>query len=81
MYERRIRKKFDIISNTKIYMFKLVPKLKVNKFLNLLLANMKANSSILMRLEIAGLAQKKQKCIIFIFVPRCHLTQEQSQEG
>ena len=42
-------------------MLKLVPKLKINKSLKLLLVNMKANSSILMRLEMTGMAQNKQK--------------------
>ena len=31
---------------------------------------MKANSSIRMRLEMAGMTQNKQKCLIFIVVPR-----------
>ena len=38
---------------------KLVPKLKTNKLLKLLLANMKANSSIFLRLGMAGIAQNK----------------------
>ena len=40
-------------------MLKLVPKLKTNKSMKLLLADMKANSSILMRLEMVGMAQNK----------------------
>ena len=51
-------------------MLKLVPKLKTSKSLKLLLIHMKANSSILMRLEMAGAAQKKQNYLIFIVVPR-----------
>ena len=44
-------------------------KLKINKSLKLLLAHMKATSSILIRLEKAGMTQNKQKCLIFIVVP------------
>ena len=47
----------------------LVPiKLKINKSLKLLLAHMKASSSILIRLGKAGMTQNKQKCLIFIVV-------------
>ena len=57
-----------MVSTAKLYM--LVPiKLKINKSLKLLLAHMKANSSILIRLEKAGMTQNKQKCLIFIVVP------------
>ena len=59
-----------MVSTTKLYMLKLVPKLKTNKLSKLLLVDMKANSSILMRLEMAAMAQNKQKCFIFIVVPR-----------
>ena len=52
----------------KLYMLKLVPKLKTNKSLKSQLVDMKTNSSILMRLEIAGMAQNKQKRLIFIVV-------------
>ena len=52
----------------KLYMLKLVPKLKTNKSLKSQLVDMKTNSSILMRLEIAGMAQNKQKHLIFIVV-------------
>ena len=58
-----------MVSTVKLYMLKLVPKLKTNKSLKLLLVDMKANSSILMRLEMAGIAQNKQKYLIFIVVP------------
>ena len=34
---------------------------------------MKANSSILMKLEIAGMAKNKQKCHILIVIPRVRL--------
>ena len=53
----------------KLYMFKLVPKLKTNQSLKLLPVDMKINTSILMRLEMAGVAQNKQKCLMFIVVP------------
>ena len=51
-------------------MLKLVSKLKTNKSMKLLLIDMKANSSILMRLEMAEMAQNNEKCLIFIVVPR-----------
>ena len=57
-----------MVSTVKLYMLKLVPKLKTNKSLKSLLVDMKTNSSILMRLEIAGMAQNKQKRLIFIVV-------------
>ena len=49
-------------------MSKLVPNLKTNESLKLLLVDKKVNSSILMRLEMAGIAQNKQKCFIFIVI-------------
>ena len=57
-----------MVSTVKLYMLKLVPKLKTNKSLKSELVDMKTNSSILMRLEIAGMAQNKQKHLIFIVV-------------
>ena len=48
-----------MVRTAKLYMLKLVPKLKTNKSMKLLLVDMKANSSILMRLEMAGMAQNK----------------------
>ena len=59
-----------MVSTVKLYMLKLVPKLKTNKSLKSLLVDMKTNSSILMRLEIGGMAQNKQKRLIFIVVSR-----------
>ena len=50
-------------------MLKLVPKLKTNRSLKLLLVDMKANSSILIRFMVR-MAQNKQQCLIFIVVPR-----------
>ena len=50
--------------------FQLFPKLKTNKSLKLQLVDIKRNSSTLMRLEMAGMAQNKQKCLIFIVVPQ-----------
>ena len=41
----------------------------MNKSFKLPLADIKANSSILMILEMAGMAQNKQKRLIFIVVP------------
>ena len=61
--------------------FQLVPKLKTNKSLKLLLVDIKANSSILMRLEMAGIAQNKQKCLIFIVVPRVRVENQISRIG
>ena len=61
--------KWSVQQNFKCY-FQLFPKLKTNMSLKLLLVDIKANSSILMRLEMAGMAQNKQKCLIFIVVPR-----------
>ena len=46
----------------------LFSKLKTTKSLKLQLIDIKANSSILMRLEMAGMAQNKQKCLIFIYL-------------
>ena len=48
-------------------MLKLVPKSKTSKSLKLLLADKKANSSILMRLEMAGMAQNIQKCLFSLW--------------
>ena len=50
-----------MVSTAKVYMSKLVAKFKTSKSLNLLLIHMKANSSILIRLqgntmEITGMA-------------------------
>ena len=50
-------------------MLKLVIKLKTNKSLKLLLVDMKVNNSMLMRLEMEGMAQNNKKCLIFIEVP------------
>ena len=61
--------KWSVQQNYTCY-FQLVPKLKKSKSWKLLVVDMKANSSILMRLEMAGMAQNKQKCFIFIVVPR-----------
>ena len=50
-------------------MLKLVTKLKSKKSLKLLLVDIKANSSLLMRLEMAVMAQNKQKRLTFIVPP------------
>ena len=38
--------------------------------LKVLLVDKEANSSILMKLEMAGMTQNKQKCLMFIVVSR-----------
>ena len=58
-----------MINTTKLHMLKLVFKFKTNTSLKLLLADMKANSRILTRLEMPEMAQNKQKCLIWIVVP------------
>ena len=58
-----------MVSTAKLSTLKLVPKFKTIRSLKLLLVDMKANSSILMRLEMAGMAQNKPKYLIFIVVP------------
>ena len=65
-------------STAKLYLLKLVPKLKANKSLKLLLVDIKANSSIFMRLELVGMAQNKQKCLIFIVVTRVRVENQMS---
>ena len=61
--------KWSVQQNYTCYL-QLVLKIKTNKSLKLLLVDIKANSSILMRLQMAGMAQNKQKCLIFIVIPR-----------
>ena len=46
-------------------MLNLVSKLKINTYLKLLLVGVKANSSIRMRLEMAGVGQNKQRSALF----------------
>ena len=58
-----------MVSTVKLHMLKLVFKFKTNTSLKLLLADMKANSRILTRLEMPEMAQNKQKCLIWIVVP------------
>ena len=43
-----------LVSTAEIYTLKLVPKLKSNELLKLMLLDMKVNSSILIRLEWQG---------------------------
>ena len=45
-------------------------KLKTNKSLKLLPVDFKANSSIFMRLEMAGMGQNKQECLISLWPPK-----------
>ena len=49
-------------------MLKLVPNLKTNKSLKLLLVDKKVNGSMLMRLTMAGIPQNKEKCLIFVVI-------------
>ena len=70
--------KWSVQQNYKCW-FQLVSKLKTNKSLKLLLVDIKANSSILMRLEMAGMAQNKQKCFIFIVVPQVRVENQISR--
>ena len=55
---------------SEIIALKLAPTLKTNNSLKILLIGMKANSSILMKLEIGEMPQNKQKYLIFIVVTR-----------
>ena len=57
-----------MVNPAKIYISKLVPKSKSNKSLKLLLVDMKASSSMLVRSEITGITKTKQRCLIFIMV-------------
>ena len=43
------------------------------------LVDIKVNSSIPMRLEMAGIAQNKQKCLIFIVVPQVRVDNQISR--
>ena len=61
------------------FQFLLVPKLKTSKLLKLILVELKANSSILMRLEMEGMAKNKQKFLIFIVVPRVRVENQISR--
>ena len=49
-----------MISTANTYMVKLVPESKSNKSLMLILANIKANSSILMKLKVTRIPQKTE---------------------
>ena len=61
--------------------FQVVPKLKTNKSLKLILVDIKANSSIIMKLAMAGVAQNKQKCLIFIVIPRATVENQITRVG
>ena len=56
-----------------MFMLNLVPKLKTNKSFKLLLADMKENSSIRMKFEMAGMAENRQERLILIVVPQVRL--------
>ena len=57
-------------------MLNLVPKLKTNKSFKLLLADMKENSSIRMKFEMAGMAENRQERLILIVVPQVRLSKQ-----
>ena len=46
-----------MVSTAKIYTLKLVPKLKLNKSLKLVLVDMESNNSILMQKDMTGMAK------------------------
>ena len=52
-----------ICQYSEIILLKLVLKLKTNKLLKLLLVEMKANNSLLMRMEMAGMTQNKYNAL------------------
>ena len=51
----------------------------VSYILARIVADIKANSSILMRLKMTGIAQNKQKWLIFIVVPRIRVENQISR--
>ena len=59
-------------------MLKLVLTLKTNKSLKLLLVDMKVNNSIVVTLEMARMAENKQKHLIFIEVPQVRVENQVS---
>ena len=60
-----------MVTTVKLYMLKLVSKsTKTNNSMKLVVVVMKLNNSILLRLEMAKMAQNMQKCLIFIVVLR-----------
>ena len=60
-----------MVTTVKLYMLKLVSKsTKTNNSMKLVTVVMKLNNSILLRLEMAKMAQNMQKCLIFIVVLR-----------
>ena len=60
-----------MVTTVKLYMLKLVSKsTKTNNSMKLVVVAMKLNNSILLRLEMAKMAQNMQKCLIFIVVLR-----------
>ena len=52
-----------MVSTAQVYILKLVPKIKTVKSLKLLLVDMKANSSILMRIEMTGMTQTSRNAL------------------
>ena len=60
MHKKKFKKKIIKWSvQRKLLILKLVPKLKTNKPLKLLLADVKPNSTMILRLEMVEIAQNK----------------------
>ena len=55
-----------MVRTAKLHMLKLASMLKTNKLLKLLF-DIKANTSILMRLEMAGMVQNKQNALFSLW--------------
>ena len=53
-----------------ILLVAIISYVKNKMSLKVLLVDIEANSSILMKLEMAGMTQNKQKCLMFIVVSR-----------
>ena len=64
------RKNDSMLSTAKLYMLKLVPKLKTNKSLKLLQLIWKQTAAYLWDWKWQGWHKSKQKCLVFIVVPR-----------
>ena len=53
-----------------MYILNLVPKVKSNNSLKLLLIDMKVDCTILVILEVTGMIHSKKICLVFIMVPQ-----------
>ena len=68
-----------MVTTVKLYMLKLISKsTKTNNSMKLVVVVMKLNNSILLRLEMAKMAQNMQKCLIFIVVLRVRVENQVS---